>query len=155
MNLKIDDNLGGNSQKRKPPFKCDLVYFRYKIMTKVFYFMVYFGFTVPLVYMNRDYLFENAPFDPTGDEVELDGEGTIFFVFLVIVTVLNIAMYLRTALADPGYINSMMFNKAYLMNNETEISQQNLTQQDQTYSVSHLSNLNNFNVAQYPPMART
>jgi hypothetical protein len=36
-------------------------------------------------------------------------------------------MYLKAALSDPGYINSMMFNKAYQMNNETEISA-NLTQ---------------------------
>lgn len=53
-------------------------------------------------------------------------ESLYLFIALGIVTLLTYMTYLRTALADPGYINSLMFNKAYA-NNETEVSQINLT----------------------------
>ena len=43
------------------------------------------------------------------------------FITFIAVTILTYLAYLRVALADPGYINSLMFNKAYA-NNETEIS---------------------------------
>ena len=67
-----------------------------------------------LVYLNREDLFEN---------------NLPFTICLFAITLLTYAQYLRTALSDPGYINSLMFNKAYA-NNETEVSQINLTQQD-------------------------
>jgi hypothetical protein len=51
-------------------------------------------------------------------------------VLLFVSTALTYASYLKVALADPGVINSMMFNEAYANNNETEVSQVNLTQQD-------------------------
>ena len=63
---------------------------------------------VPLIYFNREYL--------------IQGEGIIFAVVFFIVTALTYFQYLRTALADPGFINSMLFNKAYQHNNETEVS---------------------------------
>jgi hypothetical protein len=68
-------------------------------------------FVPALIYLNID---------------ELMNESLYLFIALGIVTLLTYMTYLRTALADPGYINSLMFNKAYA-NNETEVSQINLT----------------------------
>ena len=44
---------------------------------------------------------------------------------LGVVTVITFWLYLKSATQDPGYIHSMMFNKAYLQNQETEVSQYN------------------------------
>ena len=64
-------------------------------------------FVPTLIYLNKEELID-------------DGISPIL-IALVIVTILTYLIYLRTALADPGYINSLMFNKAYA-NNETEVS---------------------------------
>ena len=82
--------------------------FRNKTLPKIIYFLVQAAFVIPLVVLNREFLFES-------------NDGLIFFICFLAVCTLTFAAYLRTALADPGYINSLMFNKAYA-NNETEIS---------------------------------
>jgi len=86
----------------------DWIHFRYKTMPKVIYFSVQAIFVIPLVWLNAEYLTETQ-------------EGIVFAICFVAVTLLTFVSYLRTALADPGYISSLMFNKAYA-NNETEIS---------------------------------
>ena len=66
-------------------------------MPKFFYFLVNFGLLVPLFYFNYEKLRKNLVF-------------TIIYILITIVTWL---CYFRAALSDPGYINSIMFNKAY------------------------------------------
>ena len=78
----------------KPSF--DIIHFRYKVLPKCIYFLVQCGFIVPLVVLNKVYLFETS-------------EGIAFTICFVALTLLTFAFYLRTALADPGYINSLMF----------------------------------------------
>mmetsp|Transcript_6038 Transcript_6038/g.10250 ORF Transcript_6038/g.10250 Transcript_6038/m.10250 type:complete len:147 (-) Transcript_6038:465-905(-) len=92
------------------------------------YFLVQTVFVTPLVLLNKDYIFSQGQ----EEEVFLGRhQGIVFGVCLLIVTALTFLQYLRAALQDPGFINSMMFSKAYQNNNETEISQYNQTQQDQ------------------------
>ena len=81
------------------------------------YFIVNLSFLIPIIVYSKHYLFE-------------DSEGIIMFILLCISTILTYISYLKVSLADPGIINSMMFNEAYA-NNETEVSQLN-TQQDFT-----------------------
>lgn len=76
---------------------------------------------VPLIIYNKDFLFG---INDDGDLNEINVGGIIFAIFFFLISILNYYQYLKTATADPGFINSMMFNKAY---NETEISQNNLT----------------------------
>lgn len=90
---------------------------RIEILPKVAYFSLNISFIVPLVYFNRTFLFEERG-------------GILFAISFFAITALTFFQYLRTALADPGFINSMLFNKAYQHNNETEVSQNNMTQQD-------------------------
>ena len=97
---------------------------RYKTLPKIVYFVTQLGFTIPLLVYNWTYLKD---------------EGLKILVPFLVVTVLTYAAYLRAALSDPGYINSMMFNKAYA-NNETEISQ-NITQQGETPLYSQISQI--------------
>lgn len=73
-------------------------------MPKFFYFLVNFALLIPLVYFNFD-KFKSNP---------------LFTGFYIFVTLLTYILYFQAALSDPGYINSIMFNKAYQHNNETE-----------------------------------
>lgn len=86
-------------------------------MPKLFYFVVQFSLIVPLIVQNIQYLTETK-------------QGIAFFVCFGLVTLLTFTAYLRVAFSDPGFINSLMFKKAYA-NNETELSQIG-TQQDYT-----------------------
>ena len=79
------------------------------MLPKVAYFSLNISFMIPLVYFNRSFLFEER-------------SGLLFAICFFAITALTFFQYLRTALADPGFINSMLFNKAYQHNNETEVS---------------------------------
>ena len=97
------------SQNKKIKCEFDLFHFQNKVLPKIVYFVVQFSFIIPIVAYSKDYLFN-------------DREGIIMFILLVLSTILTYASYLKVALADPGVINSMMFNEAYANNNETEVS---------------------------------
>ena len=69
------------------------------------YFAVHLCILTPLILLNWDYLKSDI----------------LFSLSFLIVSILTYTFYLKSALSDPGYINSLMFNKAYA-NNETEMS---------------------------------
>ena len=98
---------------------------RHKILPKCVYFFVQFIFFVPCIYLNIEFLVSVREGE---DSFFKKYEGPILLAATILFTILTFVSYLKVALADPGYINSMMFSKAY--NYETELSQ-NLTQQDQ------------------------
>ena len=89
----------------------DLVHFKNKILPKIVYFTVHASFVIPTIVLNSDYLTKTT-------------EGQVFLSIFIVVSLLTYGSYLRVALADPGYINSLMFNKAYA-NNETDVSMDN------------------------------
>lgn len=90
------------AQQSQGGFKIEFnyIHFRYKIVPRIFYFIVQFSFIIPLIYLNRE-------------EIVSDSSNLTFLIAFVVISLLTYAQYLRTALADPGIINSMNFNKAY------------------------------------------
>lgn len=117
------------SDKRTIKCEFDLTHLYHKVLPKLIYFAFQFAFCIPLVWFNRTWLF-------------YEQEGMIFCALFFISTTLTFATYLKVSLADPGFINSMMFNEAYA-NNETEVSQVNQTQQDQILTNNQLLQLAN------------
>lgn len=49
-----------------------------------------------------------------------------YLIVYMIVSLLTYASYLRVALQDPGYIKTVMFNKAYQAETEVNVSAQTL-----------------------------
>ena len=78
------------------------------MLPKLVYFIVNLSFLIPIIAYSKEYLFH-------------DSEGIIILILLGVSTLLTYISYLKVALADPGIINSMMFNEAYNQN-ETEVS---------------------------------
>jgi len=106
-NLRVPQPSPTQNKKIKCEF--DLFHFQNKVLPKLVYFIVQLSFLIPLIIYSKEYLFQSQ-------------EGIIMTILLFISTVLTYASYLKVALADPGVINSMMFNEAYANNNETEVS---------------------------------
>jgi hypothetical protein len=81
------------------------MHLRFKVLPKVVYFLVHVSLLSPLLAFNWHFLKSDLWFTSA----------------FVVVSLLTYYFYLKVALSDPGYINSLMFNKAYA-NNETEMS---------------------------------
>jgi len=111
-NSKDDANLRepeAPQQNKKIKCEFDLFHFQNKVLPKLIYFIVQLSFLIPIIIYSKNYLFYQQ-------------EGIIMCILLFVSTALTYASYLKVALADPGVINSMMFNEAYANNNETEVS---------------------------------